>query len=92
MYPHSHMADKVSVKMFIEPPTMYQTLFLDGGNIVVIKTQKSPTSWNLHSCGIKREFKQATVLSFLAKSLKPKIQFFFISSYHHCNYICSQFI
>lgn len=28
-------------QIFIEPPTMYQTLFLDDGNIVVIKTQKS---------------------------------------------------
>lgn len=67
---------------------MYHAIFLDDENTVVIKTQ-SLTLWNFHSSAIRREFKHAAVLSFLAKSLKPKVQFF-ISSYHHCNYVCSQ--
>ena len=79
-------------KILIEPPTVYQTLFLDDGNTVVIKTKKSLASWNLHSNDIRSEFKQAAVLSSLDKSLKPKIKSPVVSSYYYYSHKCSQFV
>jgi len=73
-------------KIFINPPTESQMLFLSDGNTVVIKTQKSLTSWNLYSSGkfkqIRSKYKQNTVLSFLAKSYAQPRQH--IKKQRHC--------
>lgn len=43
-------------QIFMEPPAMCQTLFLDCGNTVVIRTQISLTSWNSHSVASAENF------------------------------------